>query len=442
MRVQSYIMAVLLLVLGALPVAADSILERRYTSAKLDGLWQKTLGMGAPEAAIFAVLAPGPDASEPVRDVPSEPDFGVPFFGVVIGESVAPGGRTVTRAFPVIPLSREDAAVLNRRLAWAEIYLNRYRYFEVVSTDKSDTLAALTARQYAAALEAYLITARLYFAAPDLTGKCTRLTRMQDLAEGALSGLHAKAPPVGWQPLVSIQEATAARLGTEALAGMVCSVEPVRGRAETVRIVETRVRERIMQEVRRKVQDTLQLLEAASSEFQGLVNSMDVPIASAKILELERVLGNASSNMILVKEDQLKAADTIAKLQAVDLASLNQPGQLNEFEQGQSQMVTVVALIEEVMTAMAELAQVVDDPAIVEELAPCAVLRGAYSALDLTRDTGTLAQKISGPYEDCIARARAVVVRFQEPSRDKALMAELARHVRQISETYLSTVTP
>ena len=442
MRAHSYIVAGLLMVLGALPVAADSILDRRYTSAKLDGLWLGTLGAVIPQAEWFAVLAPGPEAAEPVGDAPSELDFGVPFFGEIIGESATPDGTIVARAFPVIPLSRADAAVLTRRLAWAEIYLNRYRYFEAVSTDTSKTLAALTARQYAAALEAYLITARLYFAAPDLTGKCTRLTRMQELVAGPLSGLDAGAPLPDWQSLVSIQTATAARLGTDALVGLVCSVEPVRGRAETVRIVETRVRERIMQEVRSKVQDTLQLLEAASAEFQRLVNDMDVPIASAEILELERVLGNASANMILVKEDQLKAADTISELQAVDLSSLNQPGQLTEFEEGKTRMVAMVALIEEVMDAMAELAQVVDDPDIGAELTPCAGLRGAYTALDLTRDTGTLARQILGPYEDCIARARAVVARFQEPSLDKAFMAELARQVRQISEAYLSTVSP
>ena len=423
-------------------MVAESVLTRSYTSVKLDRLWQKSLGQIAPEITWFAILAPGPDAAEPVRDVPPESNFGVPFFGEVIGESEAPNGATVTNAFPVVPLSREDAAVLTRRLAWAEIYLNRYRYYASVSTDTSETLATLTARQYAAALEAYLITGRLYFAASDLTEKCTRLTRMQNLAKGALSGLDVEATPADWQPLVPIQLATAARLGTAALAGLVCSVEPVRGRAETVRMVETRVRERIMQEVRLKVKDTLDLLEAASTEFQSLVNKMDVTILSAEIMELERVLGNASANMILVKEDQLKAAKTIADLQAVDLSTLKKPGQTEEFEQGQGRIAAMVALIEEVMGAMAELAQVVDDPDIATELSPCEALRGRYSSLDLTRDTGTLAREIGGPYEDCIAQVRAVVQRFQEPSLDKAFMAELARHVRQISETYLSAVSP
>jgi hypothetical protein len=216
----------------------------------------------------------------------------------------------------------------------------------------------------------------------------------------------------------------------------------VRGRAETARLVETRVRERIVQQLRRQVQDTLSLLEAASTEFQAMVNAMDVPIKSAEIMELERVLGNASANMMLVKEDQLKAAQTIATLQAVDLSTLAQPGQLSDFEQGRTRMVATVALIDGVMGALADLAQLVDDPAIAAELAPCAGLRGAYPALDLSRDTATLAQQIGGPYQTCLARARSVVDRFQEPSLDQAVMAELARHVRQLSETYLTTVNP
>jgi len=442
MKIQVYIVGVSWLLLASQPVLADSVLDRRYTWTKLDGLWQTTLGMRAPEPERFAMLVQGPGTAEPVRTLPTDANLGVPFPGEVIGESVSPAGQKTIRAFPVIPLSREDAAVMNRRLAWAEIYLTRYRYFEAASTDKSDVLTTLTVRQYAAGLEAYLITARLYFAAPDLTGKCVHLTRMRELTKATLAGLRPEALPVEWRPLIPIHKATALRLQTDTLTGLVCSVEPVRGRAETVRMIETHVRERIMQEVRRKVQDTLQLLEAASTEFQSLVNSMDVPIASAKIMELERVLGNARANMILVKKDQLKAADTIAKLQAVDLASLNQPGQLNEFQKAQSHMATMVGLIDDVLMSMSELAKTIDNPAIVQELAPCAALKGAYSALDLTRDTGTLAQQIGKPYEDCIAHARAVVARFQKPSLDKAIMAALARHVRQISEAYLSTVRP
>lgn len=424
-----------------LTAAGQSILARRYTSDKLDGFWQGTLGATAPDPARLAILAPGPDAPEPVRPAPALPDFGLPFEGEIIGESAGQGGATVARAFPVIPMSPDDAAVLNRRLAWSEIYLNRYRYFEPVSTDTADTLGALTARQSAAGLEAYLVTARLYFAADNLPEKCRRLTRMAELAAGPLAGLDAAAPPEGWQPLVPLMRATETRLGDDALAALACAVEPVRGRAETARLVETRVRERIMQEVRAKVEDTLRLLEAASAEFQALVNQMDVPIASAEIMEFERVLGNASANMLLVKEDRLKAKDTIATLKAVDLSTLNQPGELREFEDGAARMTAMVGLIDEVLAALADLAAV-GDPAIAAELAPCATLRGAYGALDLSRDSGTLAREIGQPYEDCLARARAVVARFQEPSLAKAQMAALARHVRQISETYLSTVAP
>jgi hypothetical protein len=360
----------------------------------------------------------------------------------VIGESATPGGATVTRAFPVVPLSPADAAVLTRRLAWAEIYLGRYRFYESVSTDDAAILSTLTERQYAAALEAYLITARLYFSAGDLPAKCAHLTRLHELEGAALAGLSAGAPPAAWRPLLPIRAATATRLGGAALTSLVCAAQPVRGRAETARLVENRVRERIVLQVRRSVQETLDLLEAASTDFQRLVNDMDVPIKTAEIFELERVLGNASANMILVKEDQLKAARTIGELQAVDLSSLNQPGQLSEFEQGRTRLAAMVALIDGVMAAIADLSTVVDDPGIRNELAPCAALRGAYSALDLSRDTATLARAIGDPYETCIARARTVVARFQQPNLDQARMAALARHVRQISETFLSTVNP
>jgi hypothetical protein len=443
MRGPSLVTALLVVaVLSAGPGNAQSILERRYTSAKLGGLWQATLGAAAPETEWFTLLAPGSGAAAPVRDAPPAGIVGLPFPIEVIGESTAPGGTTVRKAFPVIPLPAEEAAVLNRRLAWAEIYLNRYRYFEAVSTDGAETLATLTARQYAAALEAYLITARLYFSANDLPVKCLRLKRMREIDEGALSRLAAGAPLPDWRPLVALHSAAAARLGSDELARLVCAVEPVRGRAETALLVETRVRERIVQQLRRQVQDTLTLLEGASTEFQGLVNQMDVLIKSAEIMELERVLGNARANMLLVKEDQLKAAETIAALQAVDLAALNQPGQLSEFEQGRTRMAATVALIDGVMGALASLAQVTGDPTIAAELAPCTELRGAYPALDLSRDTASLAQQINGPYLNCIARARTVVDRFQEPSLDQALLAELARHVRQLSETYLTTVNP
>lgn len=438
--------ATLALILGLIlglcgPAPADSIVARSYTSAKLDALWRGTLGTEAPQPAMFAMLAPG--AATPAAVAPAPVTrFGLPFAGTVLGESAPAAGPAQVRAFPVIPMTREEASVLNRRLAWAEIYLARYRYFEAVSTDGAAVMTTLSARQYSAALEAYLITARLYYAAPDLPEKCRRLTRMAELSGGALSGLAAETLATGWRPLAPLQQAAAARLGAAPLAALVCSVEPVRGRAETVRLVETRVRERIMTEVRAKVSDTLTLLDASAAQFTTLVNQMDVPIFSAEILELERVLGNAAANMILVKEDQLRAAETIATLQAVDLSALAQPTALQEFETGRTRMQAMAGLIDGVMTALAGLPDAVDDPALKAELAPCSALRGAYPALDLGRDTGTLSQSITAPYEACLTRARAVVLRFQQPSLDSALMAALARHVRQISETYLSTVSP
>ncbi len=442
MRAIGIYLVALALTCAATAGLGQSILDRRYTSAKLDGFWQDTLGATAPDAQWFKIMTPGPDEVEPVAEAPALPDFGVPFPGTIIGESATPTGETETRAFPVIPLSREDAAVLTRRLAWAEIYLNRYRFFEAVSTDTAEHLEELSGRQYAAGLEAALISARLYFAADDLPEKCRRLTRLRELGASALEGVTEDGTPAEWRALVPIYTATTERVGSSALAALVCSVEPIRGRAETIRLVETRVRERIMGEVRAKVEDTLTLLEAASTDFQTLVNDMDVTINSAEILELERVFGNAAANLVLVKEDQLKAGETLAELSAVDLSQLNQPGQLQEFETGQARMASIVTEIDDVMEAMAGLAAISEDAEIAAELAPCGTLLNAYSALDLSLDSGTLARQIEDPYVDCIARVRSVVARFQQPTLNKALTAELSRHVRQISEAYLSTVMP
>lgn len=433
-------LALMLVPLG--PIRAESILDRAYTSEKLEMFWQRTLGAVPPDPAHFVLLAPGPSAPAPLREIPVG-DFGLPFTGIVLGESASPQGPAEAHGFPVIPLSSAEASVLMRRLAWAEIYLARYRFFAPVSTNTAEVLDRFSARQYAAALEAYLITARLYFSAGDLPEKCLRATRMTEIVKGPMSGIGADTPlPTPWQPLVPIALATRDRLGTEVLAKLVCTVQPVRGRAETIRLVETRVRERIIEAVRAIVTQTLGSMEARATEFQTLVNDMDVLIKSAETIELERVLGNAQANMVLVKDDQLLAAETIATLQAVDLSSLNQPTSLQEFETAQAKMAGITARIEAVMTALAGLTGASDDPTIAAELAPCAALAGAYSALDLAQDSGTLSARIAGPYEDCIARARAVVARFQEPSLQKAQMAELARQVRQISEAYLVSVQP
>ncbi|RAZ92842.1 hypothetical protein DPM33_02955 [Mesorhizobium hawassense] len=433
--------AILLWTFASAAAQADSIVQRAYTWQQLDQLWSRTLAAASPDPTRFSLLGAGASAPAPSRDVPPS-DLGVPFAGDVVGESANPQGATSVHAFPVIPLSADDASVLMRRLAWAEIYLGRYRYFAPVSTDAADTLTTLSARQYAAALEAYLITARLYFSADDLPGKCVRLTRLNEIAKGPMSGATADALPEPWRPLLPIAQATRDKLGTDVLAKLVCSVQPVRGRADTVKLVETRVQEKIITAVRAKVDETLGLMNAKATEFQTLVNNMNVPIKSAEVIELERVLGNAQANMVLVKEDQLKAAATIAALSAVDLSTLNQPTSLQEFQNGKTKLATVVDQINSVMTTMATLAQVSNDPALSAQLAPCAALQGAYSALDLSRDTGALTAQIDGPYEACINQARTVVAQFQQPSLEKTQMAALAKFVRQISEAYLLTVQP
>jgi len=429
-------------ILAGSAAAQESILERRYTSDKLDGFWTTTLGAESPAAAWFEMLAPGSTAAAPVNDAPAGGGLDVPFPGVIIGELAGPQGGGGRKAFPVIPLPADEAAVLIRRLAWAEIYLNRYRSFERVSTDTTETLAALAARQYAAGIEAYLILARLYYAAPELTEKCARLTRLRAVEAGPLAGITEEALPPGWRPLAPIQTAASERLDAAVLAALVCTVTPVRTRGEMERIVTTRVRERIMGEVRTKVDETLVLLRAASGEFQALVNDMDVPILSAEILELERVLGNARANMLMVKEDQLSAADTIATLQAVDLSALDEPAELEEYEAADRRMQEMVSLIDGVLGAVAELDQINGDEDVAIELAPCGALRGAYLALDLGRDSSALTREVNDPYEDCLARARAVVTRFQQPTLQKALMAELATRVRQLSEAFLSSGDP
>jgi hypothetical protein len=259
---------------------------------------------------------------------------------------------------------------------------------------------------------------------------------------GPLAGITEEALPPGWRPLAPIQAAASERLDAAVLAALVCTVTPVRTRGEMERIVTTRVRERIMGEVRIKVDETLVLLRAASGEFQALVNDMDVPILSAEILELERVLGNARANMLMVKEDQLSAADTIATLQAVDLSALDEPAELEEYEAADRRMQEMVSLIDGVLGAVAELDQINGDEDVAIELAPCGALRGAYLALDLGRDSSALTREVNDPYEDCLARARAVVTRFQQPTLQKALMAELATRVRQLSEAFLSSGDP
>ena len=169
------------------------------------------------------------------------------------------------------------------------------------------------------------------------------------------------------------------------------------------------------------------------------LDSGDLPVLMREVREQLDSLG-ATETKIVVTSDLDEYA--ISTLQAVDLSSLNRPTELREFEDGQSRMATMQAEIETVMSAIADLATLVGDPAIAAELQPCAVLHGAYSALDLSQDTGTLTSRIVTPYEDCLRRARDVVARFQQPSAEKAFMAELSRHVRQLSEAHLSTVSP
>lgn len=418
--------------LGAGAAQADSVLNRAYGIDKLDAFWRATLGSEAPDTAPFEMFEVAADIPEPV----SEPsvDFGVPIIGEVLGETApVDGGQGARLAFPVIPLDDEEAGPMMRRLAWAELYLTRVGYYAEGSEDSSAEVALLAQRQKAAAVEAYLALARLYFAAPDLTEKCTRLTRMAALEDSALEMGVDVALPEGWGALLPLKDAAAARLGDSALTDLVCAFEPVRGRAETVRLIEVRVRERIALEARAKVEDSLRLLRAAAAEFQGLVNEMDVEILTAEILELERVFGNAAANIRLVQNDQLRAEETIAELEAVDLSALNQPGEMSEYQAAQGQMAAMVALMDGVLTELEALAPLVPD----DGLAECRGLGAVYDAPDMSLDSFTLTAAIEGPYVACLAQARALVEAGTTPSLQTELMGELAKHVGQISANLL-----
>lgn len=425
------------LLICAAPLSAqESVLNRAYSAEKLDGFWQATLGGSGAQPALYDMFGAAA-VPAPVTAVPTG-FAGLPDIGEVIGES-APTAPTPQRlSFPVIPLADDEAGPMMRRLAWAEIYLSRYRHYTPASSDPSALVTALAERQLAAALEAYLATARLYFAAATLPEKCERLTRLQALAQGPLALAGADVtPPDGWDALPALRSAAATRLNDTALTGMVCGIEPVRGRAETAQRIRTQVGERMAQEARDKVDDTLVLLESEAERFQDLVNRMDVTIKTAEILELERVFGNAAANVRLVQTDQLNADGTLAELEAVDLGALRQPGEVAEYQQAQAQMAQMITLMDGVLTELAALAEV--DPA---RLSACAGLETLYDAPDLRMDTGTLTALIEGPYANCLNQARGLVELMNATTEQSAAMAVLAGHVAQISENLLEAMRP
>ncbi|HEV7251591.1 MAG TPA: hypothetical protein VGN97_00605 [Mesorhizobium sp.] len=423
------------------PAAGDSILDRRYTFDKLDAFWRTTLAEPPPEASRFALLgnpalAPASDVAVPSSFIPD-----VPFNGVVVGEdqSPEPSGEEARKGFPVIAIPGADAPVLFKRQALLELYLTRSELFERGQADGAERLDALRRRQASAAAELTLIGLMLYFSEPTLPGKCARLQRLVRL-EGALpSGAPEDALEPGWRPLASILAQARARLDADKLADGVCELAPVRSRGEMRRIVTTRVRERLMREVDVKVQDALSLLQKASEEFQALVEAMNVEIRSADILELERVLGNVESNLLLVKTDGLKAASTIAEIQAVDLSQLDRPTELAEYSKAEGELAAMTAEIDRVLEATATLASSSEDPGIRRELAPCERLGAVYDDLDLTRDTASLEADVMLPLTSCLSAAEAIVRRFGAPSLDTTLAAALSSHVRQLSEAFLSS---
>jgi hypothetical protein len=420
------------------PAQAGTILERRYTFDKLDQFWLATLAAELPQASWFEPLA-APAGPAPVSEPPpSSPATDVPFEGIIIGETrPLAGAAPVRRAFPVVAMADDVAPILNKRLALLEIYLSRYRDFERGQRDTAEQLDQLLRRQLSAATELSLIVAMLYFAEPTLQAKCTRLQRLVRVQKEMPANLPVEALEPAWRPLSPVLAAARARLDADAMREMVCAVEPVRTRGEMQRIVTTRVGEHVMREVDKKTRDALTLLNKAGEEFQALVNGMDVPIKSAEILELERLLGNVESNLLLVKNDELRASATIAEVQAVDLSTISQPGDMREYEAATASQTLMVSEIDAVLEATAELSATSQEPSIRSELAVCDGLGSLYDQLDLTRDTATVEAGVLAPYAACLAAVDAVVRRFQAPSLDQAFAAELSRNVRQISEAFL-----
>lgn len=143
MRRRVTILIVLLLGFCSNNVAAQGVTSRVYSSEKLDGFWSNTLGSSSIELEWFSILKPE-DSIEPVEEVEALP-LDVPFSGVILGESSTDTGNRLS--FPVIPIDAAIHSQLIRRLAWSELYLNRYSHFSKISTDSSDVLDELTTRQ-------------------------------------------------------------------------------------------------------------------------------------------------------------------------------------------------------------------------------------------------------------------------------------------------------
>ncbi len=429
-----------LLVCVAIPVLVHAtILERRYVFDKLDEYWRTTLGVDAPNPDWFAALTGDDrDAVVPIPDATGVFDD-LPFDGVLIGEDDAGGAQTL-QGFPVIPIPREHAARLYKRLAQLELYVSRYKYFAPTSSDTAEKLDLLRRRHSSAALEMYLSYLAMYFAESTFEKKCQRLRRAREIARLSLDNVNEQALLDAWRPLYALYEAGRAKFAQDLVKEVVCTIEPLRTRGEMERVITSRVEVLIARQVERKIEETLVLLNKASAEFQELVNDMDVTIKTADILELERVLGNVRANLLMVKSDQLQAAELIDALKRVDLSQLDQPADLEEFQQADASMQEMAAVIVDVLESVSEVGGVSSDPVIAEQLTLCDDLEAPYRDIDFSQNTAALEASIVGPYEDCLAQVESLVGQFRQPSAYKAFMAELSRHVRHLSQAVLQGV--
>lgn len=420
-------------------VGADSIFERRYLFEKLDQFWNRTIGEQAPDASWFAGLSDGSTQASLVVDLEATPLLNLPFDGLLIGDDQQQENQGSTlKGFPVVRLPREHAKQLYKRMAQLELYLQRYRYFERSATDTQEALNLLRTRQLSATVELYLSYLTLYFAEGDFTRKCQRLRRARELEPLTLAVTAIDQLPLAWQPLHSVLLASRQRFHEDTLSVLVCQVQPARTRGETEKLIKMRVEALVSQRVEEKINETLIALNTARAGFQSLINDMDVQIATADIIDLERVLGDVKANLMMVKEDQLQADVLIDQLQSVDLSSLHSPDDLVEYETAHHRMQAMAAAIVDVLESVSALSELTTD-SIGEPIGTpfaehCSGLAQPYRELDFSRNTSELAGTVLERYENCLLTASEMIERFREPSRFKALMAVLSAHVLQLSQ--------
>ena len=420
-----------------------TVLDRRYTFSKLDEYWTTSIDRNPPNSQWFAKLVEEGDMYNPVVDVtPGEredgdDDFPLEFPGITGEDPEAPDVSRKLHGFPVLAIPRAHAQKLYKRLAQLEMYLSRYKYFHQDSADTADQIILLTKRHKSASMEMYLSHLLLYFAESTFENKCLRIRRVRDIGERSLQSLQKEDLLEDWEPLYEIYVAGKEKFGGDLLKEMACGVKPPRTRGEMEKIIKARVRVLIFKEVNKKIDETLILLRQASSNFQQLVNQMDVTIQTKEIFQLEQDLGNVRANLLMVKDDLLKAAELIGKLKNVDLSQLDNPADLQEFKEAKEMMENMAGAILSVLEGMLKLTNISKDPAMVSQVKKCEGLDASYRNIDFSLNTASLKNKIVPRYESCLKAVERLVTPYRKPTAYKKLMAEFAKHVHHLSQTIL-----